>query len=87
MIGLQCLTCTRRHEIGAASGRTTCDAYPAGVPWGILEGRIDHRQPYAGDHGLRYNPQPGIDTSEMDQGVLEEIVPGPADHPLIQNGA
>lgn len=33
-----------------------CDAFPAGIPRAILEGRNDHREPYDGDGGIVYEP-------------------------------
>lgn len=83
MIGLQCLTCTRRNDAGAASGATTCDAFQGGIPVEILTGLVDHRKPYPGDNGLRYAPMPGVDTSEMDDDVLEPLNPESDDGPLI----
>lgn len=39
-----------------------CDAYPDGIPRAIMyEWAADgHREPYKGDHGLRYDPIPEI---------------------------
>lgn len=31
-----------------------CAAYPDGIPDAIVENRVDHRKPYAGDHGIRF---------------------------------
>jgi hypothetical protein len=33
-----------------------CAAYPDGIPWEIQAGQVDHRRPYAGDRGVRYDP-------------------------------
>lgn len=47
-----CFMC--RHLI--PSGFPHCAAYPDGIPWEIQAGQVDHRQPYAGDRGVRYDP-------------------------------
>ena len=35
----------------------TCRAYPSGIPAAILSGRYDHRKPFLGDGGIRYEPK------------------------------
>lgn len=32
-----------------------CAAFPNKIPTEIWDGSVDHRQPYAGDHGIRYD--------------------------------
>ena len=44
-----CLSCRQKSPTGA-----TCTAFPAGIPDDILLARHDHRTPYRGDHGIRY---------------------------------
>lgn len=34
-----------------------CDAFPAGIPTEILLSKVDHRQPVAGDNGVRFEPK------------------------------
>ena len=35
----------------------TCAAYPGGMPDEILVGEADHRNPYPGDHGIRFEAE------------------------------
>ncbi|MGD8441011.1 MAG: hypothetical protein PVG53_10775 [Holophagae bacterium] len=48
----QCVWC--RHR--SSNGRR-CRAYPDGIPDAILRNRHDHRLPYEGDSGLRFEPE------------------------------
>lgn len=51
----QCLSC--RHA--GAHGRGTCAAFPAGIPRVMLMDEADHRRPYPGDGGVRFEAKPG----------------------------
>lgn len=46
----QCALCAH-YRIGR-----TCAAFPGGIPAVILTGEVDHREPYPGDHGVRWSP-------------------------------
>ena len=37
-----------------------CKAYPDGIPKEILNGGVDHRLPYTGDHGIQLELKPGL---------------------------
>ncbi len=47
----QCLTC-RHYWLGAE-----CAAFPDGIPAEIFTGLRDHRKPYPGDKGIRWEPR------------------------------
>lgn len=38
--------------------RLTCPAFPNSIPGVIFDNEHDHRQPYPGDHGIRWTPLP-----------------------------
>ena len=35
----------------------SCEAFPDGIPTEIWNGKNDHRQAVAGDHGIRFEPK------------------------------
>ncbi len=45
-----CDTCDHRSK----TVPSICLAFPQGIPFDILIGRSDHKKPFAGDHGIRY---------------------------------
>ena len=48
----QCLRC--RHLLPRVPELMHCSAYPAGIPVAILKNQHDHREPYPGDNGIRF---------------------------------
>ena len=52
MIGSQCYDC-KHYE-----GIFTCPAFPDGIPKVIFLDEFDHREPYPGDHGVRFESVP-----------------------------
>jgi hypothetical protein len=49
MAAPQCIKCSRY------SGDHTCEAFPCGIPDEIFLGAYDHRRPYPGDDGIRFD--------------------------------
>ena len=52
-----CMTCRHLHRDDDATA-FTCAAFPDGIPQPIVHSEHDHREPYPGDHGIRYAPLP-----------------------------
>ena len=49
----QCVFCRHSHMPELA----TCDAFLDGIPEDILQRGVDHRKPYPGDQGIRFEPK------------------------------
>ena len=56
-----CLQCKHFYRVNL-----TCAAFPAGIPKEIILNEHDHRQPYLGDNGIRFEQ---IDDDDKEQGT------------------
>ena len=69
-----CLSC-RHFDAGTPTevgGQPKCVAFPAGIPSSIYwDGRIDHRQPWPGDGGIRFEQGPELALFDFD--LFEEV--------------
>lgn len=53
-----CASCVRFQPFEGDRG-SWCAAFPDGIPDEIYFGGFDHRLPFPGDHGVRYEQDPG----------------------------
>jgi hypothetical protein len=45
-----------------------CAAFPDGIPWEILQGEWDHREPFEGDGDITFVPKPDApDDAQLDK--------------------
>ena len=49
-----CVLCKRLRYPADYGQRIYCEAFPRGIPASIIERFGDHRQPIAGDNGIRF---------------------------------
>ncbi len=59
-----CMECQRINN------NLTCAAFPDGIPYEIILSEFDHREPFDGDHGLRF--------------VQDEELKGTSGNPLLE---
>lgn len=67
-----------RHLDNDRADGPFCAAFPGGegIPREILLGWVDHRDPYPGDQGIRYDPLPGAPDLPRVGGGSEPLVAG-----------
>ena len=51
-MGTQCIRC--KHFL--LSTQFNCDAFPERIPHEIFVGKVSHKKPYPGDHGIQFEP-------------------------------
>jgi hypothetical protein len=68
IVSPRCTSCRHSNLPDSA----TCTAYPKGIPDAILQKGFDHKNPYPGDHGIRYEPKPELLMGQAETPVLQK---------------
>lgn len=60
IISIQCEQCEHLRSFPKGAIIPVCDAFPDGIPRKISEMKYDHRNPFPGDQGIRFEAREGI---------------------------
>jgi hypothetical protein len=63
--------CTFCRYLRRGYKQRQCAAFPDDIPMEIWLGENDHRQPYPGDHGIRFAPMTDEDIAALERRIEE----------------